>query len=229
MAQLHIAQPKQILKGIIALSGLMLFALLVVITHVPSGFEITKASATSQISDDASSVEAATEAESGSEDTSKAHDSTQASAKIPIVIHIDGAVAAPGVYSLESGARTQDAVLAAGGLLDSADTTNVNLAAKLSDGQKVHIPCEGEAVQSSGAADTAGNLSSSAASSSGLININTATVDELDTLPGVGPSTAASIVEDRESSGAFSSIEDLMRVNGIGEKKFAKLKDYICV
>lgn len=151
---------------------------------------------------------------------------TQASA---ILVHVDGAVAAPGVYELKETARVNDAVQAAGGLTDDADTSSVNLAATLADGSKVHIPAQGEAVEqsSSSAGDSGAGASSS--SSSGLININTASAEELDALPGVGPSTAASIVEDRERNGPFASPEDLMRVSGIGEKKFAKLQASICV
>ena len=135
-----------------------------------------------------------------------------------IVVHVDGAVASPGVYELAiASPRVRDAVDAAGGLAQGADTSSMNLALPLGDGQKVHVPFEGEA---------AGSVSSSMPS---LVNINSATAEELDSLPGVGPSTAAAIVEDRDANGPFSSVEDLMRVSGIGVKKFAKLRDHICV
>lgn len=145
-----------------------------------------------------------------------------------LIVHIDGAVASPGVYELDKDARVQDAVVAAGGLSDSADTTALNLAAKLSDGQKIHIPDEGE-VQTAQSLQSGSSTESYVSGTNDLININSASIDELDSLPGVGPSTAAAIVSDREKLGSFSSIEDLMRVSGIGEKKFEKLKDYICV
>ena len=148
-----------------------------------------------------------------------------------IVVHVDGAVASPGVYELAiASPRVRDAVDAAGGLAQGADTSSMNLALPLGDGQKVHVPFEGEAAgaeaDSSGGDAVVGSVSSSMPS---LININSATAEELDSLPGVGPSTAAAIVEDRDANGPFSSVEDLMRVSGIGEKKFAKLRDHICV
>lgn len=156
-----------------------------------------------------------------------------------VLIHVDGAVASPGVYALAlADPRVEDAVEAAGGLAQDADTTSLNLAAPVADGTKVHVPRQGEASQ--GTSDTAGSgtgagaasasgTASSASSPGGLININTASEAELQALPGVGQATAAAIVKDREANGAFTSKEDLMRVSGIGEKKFAKVRDLICV
>ena len=148
-----------------------------------------------------------------------------------VLVHVDGAVVAPGVYELTMALpRVNDAVQAAGGLTEGADTSGVNLAAAVVDGSKVHIPAQGEAQQASDDSTSEQGASGSSGSASfGLININTATAEELDVLPGVGPSTAATIVEDRERNGPFSSVEDLMRVSGIGEKKFAKLQGSICV
>ncbi len=147
------------------------------------------------------------------------------------VVHVDGAVLTPGVYRLQgTDLRLQDAVDAAGGLLTDADTTSVNLAALLEDGAKVYIPYEGEVVDTSTV--TAGQSTSSTtdtSSESSLININTATASELEELPGVGPATAEAIIQDREQNGPFSSPEDIMRVSGIGEKKYAKMEGLICV
>lgn len=147
-----------------------------------------------------------------------------------VFVHIDGAVVIPGVYEL-TGAhpRVNDAVMAAGGLAGDADTTALNLAAALSDGEKIHVPRQGEAVASGQTSSGPASRSDGGASLSGVININTATAEELDSLPGIGPSTAAAIVEDRERNGPFASPEDLMRVSGIGEGKFSKLKDQIRV
>lgn len=147
-----------------------------------------------------------------------------------VFVHIDGAVVAPGVYEL-TGAhlRVNDAVMAAGGLAGDADTSALNLAAVLSDGEKIHVPRQGEAVAAGQASSGAASGPDAGASSPGVININTATAEELDSLPGIGPSTAAAIVEDRERNGPFASPEDLMRVSGIGEGKFSKLKDQIRV
>ncbi len=147
------------------------------------------------------------------------------------VVHVDGAVLTPGVYRLEGDdLRLQDAVDAAGGLLEEADTTSVNLASLIEDGTKIYIPYEGEEVDATTTVSTQGtSTTSDSSNSSGLININTATAEELDELPGVGPSTAAAIIQDREENGPFSSPEDIMRVSGIGEKKYAKMEAYICV
>lgn len=146
-----------------------------------------------------------------------------------IVVHVDGAVAEPGVYELPSGSRANDAVIAAGGLLDDADTSTINLAATLSDGEKLYIPTEGEEVTVSTTSTSTTTSTSDDSSETELININTATAEELDELPGIGEATAAAIIEDRETNGEFTSIEDIMRVSGIGEAKFANIKDLICV
>ena len=156
--------------------------------------------------------------------------STPESVAASIFVHIDGAVVAPGVYELTGSLpRVNDAVIAAGGLAGDADTSALNLAAVLSDGEKIHVPRQGEAIASGQASSGPASGSDGGASSSGVININTATAEELDSLPGIGPSTAAAIVEDRERNGPFASPEDLMRVSGIGEGKFSKLKDQIRV
>lgn len=150
-----------------------------------------------------------------------------------LVVHVDGAVADPGVYVVEGEApRINDAVLLAGGLLPDADTSSINLAQPLSDGQKVHVPAVGEQVVQPGAQDVPlpdAPASAQEATAGSKINVNSATVDELQKLPGVGEATAASIVDDRERNGPFLSVEDLMRVSGIGEKKFEKMRDLIDV
>lgn len=138
---------------------------------------------------------------------------------VTLVVHVDGMVGMPGVYELAEGARVSDAVAAAGGLAEGADTSSLNLAAPLADGEKVHVPAEGEEV----------TTSSGGASSGDLVNLNNASVEQLDELPGVGEATARAIIEDREANGPFTTPEDLMRVSGIGEKKFAKLEGMICV
>lgn len=150
-----------------------------------------------------------------------------------VLVHVDGAVANPGVYELSGESpRVNDAVVSAGGLVEGADTTNMNLAAPVSDGEKVHVPPAGEGVPAQAAdvpvAEGPGGTAG-APQAAGLVNINTANEAELQTLSGVGEATASAIVRDRTSNGPFSSPEDLMRVTGIGEKKFEKLKGQICV
>ena len=143
--------------------------------------------------------------------------------KAQVYVYVTGAVANPGVYSLDEGLRVCDAVEAAGGLAEDADASTVNLARVLSDGEHIDLPTKAE-VETALAQGTAGG-----AAASSLVNINTADASALETLSGVGSATAQAIISDREQNGPFSTIEDLMRVDGIGEKKFAKLKDSICV
>lgn len=144
----------------------------------------------------------------------------------PLLVHVDGAVASPGVYELAAGSRALDAVEAAGGLAEGADTTQLNLAAPVTDGEKVHVPAEGESLpQATGSAGSAG----AGADPAGPVNLNTADEAALDTLPGVGEATARAIVEDREQNGPFASVDDLMRVSGIGEKKLERLRGLVCV
>lgn len=159
-----------------------------------------------------------------------------------VIVHVDGSVENPGVYRIyTSSPRVNDAVSAAGGLAEDADTTRINLAASLSDGQKVHVPRQGEEVsedvsQDAGgaegvAAGAAGDAAGAAgdSASSGTVDINTADATELQRLPGVGEATAAAIVEDRTRNGPFASPEDIMRVSGIGEKKFERMRAMIRV
>lgn len=142
---------------------------------------------------------------------------------VTLVVHVDGMVGMPGVYELAEGARVSDAVTAAGGLAGGADTSSLNLAAPLADGEKVHVPREGETL-APGVSDEAADDATT-----GPINLNAATAEELDALPGVGEATARAIVEDREANGPFTTPEDLMRVSGIGEKKFERIRGLVCV
>ena len=137
-----------------------------------------------------------------------------------IVIHVDGAVAHPGVYTLMGDpVRICDAVDAAGGLTGEADTSTINLAAPIVDGSKVHIPAEGDEASHSEVGEASG----------GLVNINAADADTLMELPGVGEATARAIIESREQLGPFTSLGDLLRVNGIGEKKLERIRPHACV
>lgn len=146
-----------------------------------------------------------------------------------VVVDVTGAVMAPTVARLPAGSRVDDAVLAAGGYAEDADLAAINRAALLVDGQKVHVPRVGEASAAEGSGSGFGQDVSAASDGSGLVNINTADASALDALPGVGPATAEAIIKDREENGPFASTEDIMRVSGIGEKKFENLKDAICV
>lgn len=167
------------------------------------------------------------EAAAGQEaDASEGSEAAETEASV-LVVHVDGCVASPGVYELAGlDLRVNDAVEAAGGLLPEADTSQMNLAAGLSDGQKVLVPARAE---KDAAAAAPGGGAASQTDAGSLVNINLATADQLQALSGVGEATARAIVEDREAHGPFSSVEDLMRVSGIGQKKFDKLKGQICV
>lgn len=157
--------------------------------------------------------------------------SDKSSSAAEVYVDVDGAVVRPGVYRFKDGARVSQAIDAAGGLTAEADVTGLNRASKITDGQKIYVPMVGEqqAAAASDGADGGTASTSGTGSSSGLVNINTASVAELQTLSGIGPSMAQSIIDERTQNGAFASVDDLMRVSGIGEKKLAKIKDCICV
>ncbi len=135
----------------------------------------------------------------------------------PIMVYVAGAVARPGVYTLNQGARVADALNVAGGVSPDAELSGLNLAAKLRDGEKVAIPRVGESPQTPG----------DASRSERHVNLNTASAAELDQVPGIGPVLAERILDYRESHGAFGAIEELKQVEGIGPKKFEDLKDKV--
>lgn len=153
-----------------------------------------------------------------------------------IVVYVCGAVCEPGVYELSEGARIDDAVKAAGGFSAEADRTYVNLAAVLEDGVKLQIPTA-EQVALMDAGDPMPSYDggsvilgeSQDADKSGLVNINTASAEELKTLPGIGDGIASRIIQYRSDNGSFKSIEDIMKVSGIKDKLFSKIKDRITV
>lgn len=148
-----------------------------------------------------------------------------------LVVHVAGAVARPGVYELGSDERVDAAIIAAGGPTLEADLDGLNLAAILGDGQRIYVPRDGEvdpaAVASGGPPTGAAGATVTAPPSP--IDVNTATADELQTLPGIGPATAAAIVDDRERNGPFASVADLERVPGIGPAKLAAIADSVTV
>jgi competence protein ComEA len=141
-------------------------------------------------------------------------------------------VMTPGLYELREGDRAIDVVAAAGGLTDLADDAQLNLARFLSDGEQIVVPKEGEAPSpgvavapgSAGAGGT-GTAGSPGVTPGGAINLNLATADELEDLPGVGPELAARIVDWRDANGRFKTVDDLLSVAGFGEKKLDALRD----
>ncbi|MDO5718566.1 MAG: DUF655 domain-containing protein [Tissierellia bacterium] len=138
-----------------------------------------------------------------------------------IVVHITGEVNEPGIYEFEDGSRLNDAIEKAGGFTEEADSNSVNLAKKLSDEMKIVIPSVNDI-------DEAGIHEFLISEDSGKININTAEVNELVELPGIGPKTADKIIEYRENN-KFENIEDIKNVAGIGDKIFESIKDLIKV
>ena len=148
-----------------------------------------------------------------------------------IMVHIDGEVVTPGIISLKAGSRIADAIQACGGTTDISDISKINLAYELKDGQKVYIPSIYDVEDVEYIQNDAGNnvIIPDTSSSSALVNINSATQAELETLPGIGPSTAAKIIDYRNKNGDFKNIEDIMNVSGIGESKFNNIKNYICI
>jgi len=146
----------------------------------------------------------------------------------PVIVHISGAVPRPGVYALPEGSRVQDAIAAAGGFLAEAEKTGINLAAFLLDGEKLDIPfIEGGSPVLPTPVENVENPFPS--SSTELIDINTASSFELETLPGIGPTTAQKIIEYRQTNGLFVSIEDIINVSGIGPGLYERIKDLITV
>jgi competence protein ComEA len=130
-----------------------------------------------------------------------------------VLVHVSGAVVAPGVHELAAGSRVITAVAAAGGPLPDAHLDALNLAAPLTDGQRVHVPVVGEPVEWNIGPETADQ------GPPPPVDVNRAGLTELESLPGVGPAIAAAIVDDRERYGPFVSVDDLIRVRGIGPAK----------
>lgn len=142
---------------------------------------------------------------------------------IEVTVHVAGNVSAPGVYRFASGSRVVDAVRAAGGATSAADLNTINLAGLLEDGSQVYVPATGE-LPPGGASPTDTKKPTSLP-----LNLNRASAEELDILPGVGPATATAIVTHRERSGSFTSVEGLLEVPGIGPAKLAALAGLVTV
>lgn len=145
-----------------------------------------------------------------------------------VMVDVKGQVASPGVFELPNDARLQDAIDAAGGFLPSADNRAINLALKVQDEMSIYVPEIGEEI----AAPSTAPISSPAMPNSApeaAVNLNTATAEELMTLPGIGPSKAEAIIAYRTDNGNFQKPEDLKEVSGIGDKTFEKLADLIKV
>ena len=149
--------------------------------------------------------------------------------KAPLAVHVIGAVPRPGLYEFAEGSRIQDAIDAAGGLLTDANLGALNLAQLLEDGQQLDIPYK-DGAASTGESVAAPELpAATEAPIDGLININTATLEELDALPGIGPTTAQNIIDYRTENGPFSTIDELDNVSGIGPATLDQIRNMITV
>ena len=160
---------------------------------------------------------------------SVASDSAKLSSNI--IVDVEGAVVKPGIYTLSQGARVQEVLVLASGLSEKADRSwvekNLNLAAKLSDGAKIYIPRFGEVSPPEGGKDFVKGVSSdgSIANVNSLINVNSASVSELDVLPGVGPATAEKIINNRP----YNSVDELLSKKSVNSKVFSQIKDKVTV
>lgn len=151
-----------------------------------------------------------------------------------VICDVSGAVKNPMVVELKKGERIGDAIEAAGGLTAKADISNINRAAVVNDGDKILIPEAGTSPQSDSQTsydpqNSPNNGINSTESASGKININSADSATLQQISGIGPVTADKIIEYRKTNGGFTKIEDLKNVNGIGDKTFEKMKDYVTI
>lgn len=142
-----------------------------------------------------------------------------------LCVHVCGCVRHPGLYEMPAGSRIGNAIDEAGGFTDSASQESVNLAALLEDGMQIYVPSEDECEEGSDVSHTFHQSSDG----SGLINLNTASVDDLMKLNGIGQAKAEAIIEYRETNGVFASIEDIKKVSGIGDSTYENIKNDITV
>lgn len=149
-----------------------------------------------------------------------------------VTVHVLGAVRRPGLIRLPLGARVADAIEASGGVADDVDIDRVNLAAVLSDGQRVYVARIGQEAAPGVASDPVGGGDASGADPTGTparVDLNTATAQQLEALPGIGPSTASAILDERHRLGRFSSVDQLLEVRGIGDAKLGAVRDLVSV
>ena len=175
----------------------------------------TKSYLQTEETEDVSEAEASQQAEANEADGSE-------TSSAQLYVQVSGAVECPGVYAFPEGSRVYEAIARAGGLTEDAYDVELNQAQLLTDGQKIYVPVVGEAV-------TVSQNGSAGLSDDGRININTATVEELMTLTGIGETRAKSIVAYRDANGPFAAPEDLQQVSGIGESTYRKIADAITI
>lgn len=210
--------------GVVILIGLVIMG----------GYSLFHGSQEAQVQVTERSAQQESSGETDGADGSSSGDTSGINSDGMIFVDIGGAVKTPMLAELPDGSRVDDAIKAAGGLRDEADMTSINRAEFLVDGQKIFIPSyaldeDGNIIESAGVSDNAAGAAAQTGAQEGKVNINTADSDQLQTLNGVGPATAQKIIDYRDSSGRFTTIEDLKNVSGIGDKTFEKIKDHVCV
>ncbi len=147
-----------------------------------------------------------------------------------MMVDVKGQIKLPGVYQANAGERVVDVISRAGGLTEKADQTQVNFAEHVQDEMVIYIPAKGEEGLAAPDRSGGGGIAASGTNNrQSKINLNKADAAELQNLPGIGPAKAAAIIEYRETSGAFKTVEDLKNITGIGDKTFEKLKDLVDV
>lgn len=146
---------------------------------------------------------------------------TKDTVQTKIKVDVEGEVVRPGVYSLESDARVQDAIVAAGGLASNADRNSLNLAQKIMDGQKIYVLAHGEAPNAN--TNSVSNTEASVTSENGAVSINSASGDALESLSGIGPVTAKKIIDNRP----YGTLEELVSKKAVGSSTFEKIKNDI--
>ena len=149
-----------------------------------------------------------------------------APAAMRIIVHVVGAVRRPGLYALPEGSRANDAVRRAGGATARADLEAIDLAAPIADGQQIAVPRHGQ-LAAGGSALPAAAAGAAPAAPAGPVHLNTATVEQLDALPGIGPATAQKIIDYRQERGAFRSVDELDAIPGFGVKKIDQLRKLV--
>jgi len=152
-----------------------------------------------------------------------------AASPVTVTVHVAGQVASPGVYAVPAGGRVADAVIAAGGTASEADVEQLNLAARLTDGERIYVPKKGEAPPVVATPAPASGGAKPGAAPIGPVDLNTATAEQLEALPGVGPATSKAILAYRSSRGRFRSVTELLEVPGIGPAKLESLRPLVKV
>jgi competence protein ComEA len=160
--------------------------------------------------------------------TNQSEPTKQPEKSVTVVVDVKGEIKQPGVYQSNQNERVIDVIQKAGGLTDNADQNQVNFAAHVQDELVIYVPAKGEA-PSSAELSSSSQVKNGSGGNTSKININKADENEFQNLTGIGPSKAAAIVQYRKDNGPFSTIEDLKKISGIGEKTFEKLKESITV